>query len=103
MKSYRWFRLIEACIGIGIGAAIAAPLEFAVLAASGHQSHADEMSLQICPPLGNPPGPGLDGDRVSLAEKGVLICDGTSGKWETPDVRATHMRERIVTMPWAVP
>jgi hypothetical protein len=103
MKGIGWVTLLEACIGIGIGAAIALPLEFAVIAASGHPSSAGEMIARVCPPLGAPAGPGLDGDRVSLPEKGVLICDGISGNWETPETRATHLRERIVAMPWAIP
>ena len=103
MKSGRWFRLMEAGLGIGIGVALALPLELGVLAASGHQSHADEMIARVCPPLGQPAGPGLDGDRLALPGQGLLICDGTSGKWEKPEERAEHVRQRVINMPWAIP
>jgi hypothetical protein len=98
----RWFRLLEACLGIGIGAAIAVPLEIAIVAAPNHQSHAGEIP-RVCPPQGHPSGPGLDGDRKAAPGKGMLICDGSTGQWETPEVRAEHVRKRVIDMPWAIP
>ena len=103
MNRNRWHKLFEAFFGIAIGMAITAPLEFGVIAMMGHRSMAQEMIPHVCPPLGKPPGPGLDGDRVSLPEKGLLVCDGTSGTWVTPAERAAHVRQHYIAMPWVVP
>ena len=103
MRRDKWSKLFEAFFGIAIGMAITAPLEFGIIAMMGHRTMAQEMIPHVCPPLGKPPGPGLDGDRVSLPGKGLLVCDGSSGKWVAPEERARHVRERIIAMPWAVP
>ena len=103
MRRDRWMRLFEAFFGIALGAAITAPIEFGFIVMNGRQTVAQEMIPHVCPPLGKPPGPGLDGDRVSVAGKGVLVCDGSSGKWVAPEERARHVRERIIAMPWAMP
>ena len=103
MKRQRWMKLFEALFGIAIGAALTAPLEIALIAMSGHQTLAQEAIPHVCPPLGTPPGPGLDGDRIATADKGALVCDGSSGQWVTPEERARHVRERIIAMPWAIP
>jgi hypothetical protein len=103
MRRDRWLRLFEALFGIALGAALTAPLEFGFVAMSGRQTMAQEVIPHVCPPLGKPPGPGLDGDRISVAGKGLLVCDGSSGKWVAPEERARHVRERIIAMPWAMP
>jgi len=103
MRRDRWLKLFEALFGIAIGAAIATPLELGFVAMNGRQTQAQEVIPHVCPPLGKPAGPGLDGDHVSLAEKGLLVCDGSSGKWVPPEERARHVRERIIAMPWAIP
>ena len=102
MKRNRWMRLFEALFGIAIGAALTAPVEIGFFAASGHKTMAQEMIPRVCEPLGKPAGPGLDGDRVTVAGK-LLVCDGHSGKWVAPEERARHVRERIIAMPWAIP
>jgi len=103
MHRDRWVKLFEAVLGIALGAALAAPLEFGFVAATGHQTLAQEMIPHVCPPLGKPAGPGLDGDRIAVAGTGVLVCDGHSGTWVAPEERARHVRERFIAMPWAVP
>ena len=103
MRRERWKKLFEAFFGIAIGMALTAPIEFGVIAATGHKSMAQEAIPRVCLPLGKPAGPGLDGDRISVAGKGVLVCDGASGKWVSPEERARHLRDRIVAMPWTIP
>jgi len=102
MRRNRWMRLFEAFFGIAIGAAITAPIELGLIVMNGHQTQAQEVIPQVCPPLGKPAGPGLDGDRISVDGK-VLACDGSSGKWVPPEERARHVRERIIAMPWVIP
>ena len=102
MRRDRWMRLFEALFGIAIGAAITAPIELGLLVMNGHQSQAQTVIPHVCPPLGKPAGPGLDGDRIAVSDK-LLVCDGSSGKWVPPEERAKHVREHIIAMPWAVP
>ena len=102
MRRNRWMRLFEALFGIAIGAALTAPIELGLLVMNGRQSVAQEMIPHVCPPLGSPPGPGLDGDKVHMAGK-LQVCDGTSGKWVSPEERAKNVRQRIIAMPWTIP
>ena len=102
MRRNRWMRLFEALFGIAIGAALTAPIELGLLVLNGRQSVAQEVIPHVCPPLGHPPGPGLDGDKVQVAGK-LQVCDGSSGKWVTPEERAKNVRQRLIAMPWAIP
>lgn len=82
--------LVEGIAGLWLGLALTALVGLA--ASPGFQrSLSGELLLgtpdHLCQPrIGG--GPYLDGDRVTLADGAILVCDGVSGGWESPAARA---------------
>jgi hypothetical protein len=82
-------RLIEGIAGLWLGLALAALV--GVMASPGFQRSLSGEPLlgtadHLCRPrIGG--GPYLDGDRVTLADGAILVCDGVSGSWESPAAR----------------
>jgi hypothetical protein len=93
--------LVEGIAGLWLGIALAALVACAASADIGRYVTGEALMPtpdRLCQAVIGQ-SPSLDGDRVTLGES-VLVCDGTSGNWETTDARAQRLA-RLMMPPLA--
>ena len=87
-----WCDLLEAALGIAVGASCTAMVVLSPLPSAPPRIVA--VPQRICPPSEAAPGPWLDGDVLVRPGVPPLICNGYAGRWESPAARRHRLSER---------
>jgi len=85
-----WGAVIEAALGIAVGASCTAM----VMTSPLPPTRAVSTPHRLCPPEHSASAPRLDGDVLALPDAPRLICNGFAGRWESETERRHRLAQR---------
>ena len=87
-----WCDLLEAALGIAVGASCTAMIVTSPL--SSAPARVVAAPQRLCPASDTAPGPWLEGDVLAVPGGPPLICNGFVGKWESEAAHRRRLAER---------
>ena len=88
--SERWSELIEAALGIAVGASCTAMVVTSPMPAT----RVSGAPHRLCPAAAGATGPWLDGDVLAVPGAARLVCNGYAGRWESEEERRHRLAQR---------